>query len=211
MVYDNLSEETIPKQPRDTINDNVDPVILPLRRLFTPNLCLTIICQGLLEGHLTAYNTLWASFLSAPVAVHQVGRFSGGLGMKVGSIAISLATIGLVGLPFQIFVYPLASKRIGTLKLWRVFLFGFPLAYFIIPFLLVVPTRSLPPAAKDGPAVWALVGLVQTAMVFSSTFVVPAQLFLTNRFVKRLHFERLWTDIGDYQCFSAPYSVRQNT
>ncbi|KAI1364325.1 major facilitator superfamily domain-containing protein [Xylaria arbuscula] len=160
--------------------------ILPLRRLFTRNLCFTLVSYGIMEGHVSVYNTLWPSFLSDPVAppeeahVRLPFRFVGGLGMPVNKVAISLAFAGILGIPLQFFGYTRVVKRLGRLKTWRVFLRGFPLVYFIIPYLSVVPSSTPRPQPRDGPWVWLAILLAQAVMMFSASFAVPSQIVLTN-------------------------------
>jgi hypothetical protein len=160
---------------------------LPLRRLFTRNLCLTLVAYGIMEGHVAVYNTLWPSFLSDPVAAPEDAHvrlpfgFVGGLGMPVDKVAISLAFAGILGIPLQFFGYSRVVKRFGMLKTWRVFLRGFPLAYFIIPYLSVVPSSSPRPAARDGPFVWLAIFFAQALIMCSASFAVPSQIVLTNK------------------------------
>ena len=189
----------VPLEPQNLIREHAEPVTLPLRRMFTRNLCLTIVCQGLLEGHIGAYNTLWPSFLSLPVVASHARSarnpflFSGGLGMPVRDVAISMAFLGLIGLPVQVFGYPRLSQKLGTLKLWRIFLFGFPLCYFITPFTAVLQSKPPHPAQRVNVAVWLTIGVVQALSVVSGTFVLPAQIMLTNKCVISLNrrFDRL--------------------
>lgn len=160
---------------------------LPLRRIFTRNLCLTVISYAIQEGHIAAYNTLWPSFLRDPVAipgkdtVQLPFHFSGGLGMPVKHVAISLALVGFLGIPLQIPGYSGVVKRLGLLKTWRIFLVGLPLAYFLIPYISVVPSTSSPPAARDGPLVWLMIFVAQALIIGCSTFVIPSQIVLTNK------------------------------
>ncbi|KAI0449778.1 major facilitator superfamily domain-containing protein [Xylaria acuta] len=159
---------------------------LPLRQLFTRNLCLTLVAYGIMEGHVAVYNTLWPSFLSDPVATPENAHvrlpfgFVGGLGMPADKVAISLAFAGILGIPLQFFGYSRVVKRLGMLKTWRVFLRGFPLAYFMIPYLSVVPSSSSRPAPRDGPFVWLAIFFAQALIMFSASFAVPSQIVLTN-------------------------------
>ncbi|KAI1752010.1 major facilitator superfamily domain-containing protein [Xylaria castorea] len=160
--------------------------ILPLRRLFTQRLCFTLAAYGIMEGHVAVYNTLWPSFLSDPVATPENAHvrlpfgFVGGLGMPANKVAISLALAGILGIPLQFFGYSRVVKRLGMLKTWRVFLRGFPLVYFIIPYLSVVPSSSPRPASRDGPFVWMAIFFAQALMMVSASFAVPSQIVLTN-------------------------------
>ncbi|GAW18408.1 hypothetical protein ANO14919_078830 [Xylariales sp. No.14919] len=166
--------------------EEVKKQTLPLRRLFTRNLCLTLVSYGIMEGHVSAYNTLWPSFLSDPVVAFEDAHvrlpfgFVGGLGMPVDKVAISLALAGILGIPLQFFGYTWAVKRFGILKTWRVSLRGFPFTYFIIPYLSVVPSSSLRPATRSGPFVWIAISLAQALMMCSASLAVPSQIVLTN-------------------------------
>ncbi|KAI1264372.1 major facilitator superfamily domain-containing protein [Xylariaceae sp. FL1019] len=179
-------DDEIEMSPLDEQQEVKKKEILPLRRMFTRNLCLTLLAYAIMEGHVAVYNTLWPSFLSDPVATPEEAHvrlpfgFVGGLGMPVDKVAISLALAGILGVPLQFFGYSRVIKRLGMLKTWRVFLRGFPLVYFIIPYLAVVPSSSPRPSPRDGPFVWAAIFFAQALMMFSASFAVPSQTVLTN-------------------------------
>ncbi|KAI0443808.1 major facilitator superfamily domain-containing protein [Xylaria telfairii] len=180
-----LLDEEVETNAADTQGE-IKKQTLPLRRLFTRNLCLTLVSYGIMEGHVSVYNTLWPSFLSDSVTATENAhvrlpfRFVGGLGMPVDKVAISLAFAGILGIPLQFFGYYRVVKRLGMLKTWRIFLGGFPFAYFIIPYLAVVPSSSPRPAARDGPFVWIAIFFAQALIMSSASFAVPSQVVLTN-------------------------------
>ncbi|KAK6218510.1 major facilitator superfamily transporter [Colletotrichum tabaci] len=160
------------------------PKVLPTRRIFTRNLCYTLLAYAIQEYHITTYNTLWTSFLSDPVDNEDQAKlpffFSGGAGMKPDQIMWSLFMVGVLGLPTQLLIYPRVNRRLGTLKMWRTFMLGMPLLYLVVPYIAAMPSSTPPPAGKTGFPVWFLIISVQMMMVGTSTFVVPAQLVLTN-------------------------------
>lgn len=162
--------------------------ILPTRRMFTWNLVCTLLSYTILETHLTAYNSLWPSFLSDPVAsIEQQKKwrfpffFSGGVGMSTDNIGWTLAILGAVGLPAQLFMYPRVQRRLGTLRTLRAFLLGFPIAHALVPYIAVMPSSTPPPSGKSGWPVWALILVVQTTLMFCAVFVMPVQVMLINR------------------------------
>ncbi|KAI9150091.1 Major facilitator superfamily multidrug transporter mfsB [Paramyrothecium foliicola] len=160
---------------------------LPWRKMFTRNLCLTLAAQGIMEGHFAVYNTLWPSFLSDPVASpkeHNIRlpfHFVGGLGMPARMVAISLAFSGILGIPLQIFGYSPVVTRLGMLRAYRIFLRGYPLVYFLIPYLSLVPSNTPRPAHRDGPLVWLAIFGAQIVMMSSVSYSLPTQIALTNK------------------------------
>ncbi|KAI0883625.1 MFS general substrate transporter [Annulohypoxylon maeteangense] len=181
-----LSQEEEIEMSTPSRNHEVEKRKLPLRQIFTRNLCLTLIAHGIMEGHVAVYNTLWPSFLSDPVAdpekdhIRLPFRFVGGLGLPAKKIAISLAYAGILGIPLQIFGYSRVVKRLGMMRTWRVFMRGFPLVYLFIPYLSIIPSSSSRPAPREGPFVWIAIFVAQTLMMCSASFVVPSQIVLTN-------------------------------
>ncbi|KAI3326732.1 major facilitator superfamily transporter [Xylariaceae sp. AK1471] len=180
-----LSEEEIEMRSPDD-RGKAERQILPLRRIFTRNLCLTLTAHGIMEGHVAVYNTLWPSFLSDSVTppgedhVQLPFHFTGGLGLPAKKIAISLAFAGALGIPLQLLGYSRVVKRLGVLGSWRVFMRGFPLVYFVIPYLSIIPSSSPRPEPRDGPYVWLAIFAAQTLMMCSASFAVPSQIVLTN-------------------------------
>lgn len=166
---------------------------LPFRRIFTRNVTFTLIAHGLLGFHVGTFNSLWFVFLSTPVynpssppeSRHAFPRkppffFTGGLGLKPREVGVAMAVLGVLGISLQLLVYPSLSARLGTVKSWRIFLLFFPMAYFFLPFLSLVPSTSPPPHSKDGPAVWVSIAGVLLLQVIGRTFALPAQTILVN-------------------------------
>lgn len=156
--------------------------ILPLRRMFTSLFVLTLLSYSIQEIHITSYNTLWSIFLSDPIGDRSERvlpfHFGGGAGMKPSELSLSVSLTGIVGLPFQLLAYPRVSQRLGVLKMWRVFLRGYPLLYLVIPFIALASVPSTD--GHHGVAVWLFIVAVQVFQVMISSFAVPAQLVLTN-------------------------------
>ncbi|KAG8158000.1 hypothetical protein KVR01_012272 [Diaporthe batatas] len=160
---------------------------LPFRRIFTRNLALTLLCYTILETHTAAYNSLWPSFLSDPVASVEERRkwrlpffFSGGAGMATDKIGWTLAILGGVGLPAQLLLFPRVQQRLGNIRTLRFFMLGFPIVHALVPYIAVVPSSTPPPGGKSGPYVWALIVLVQTILMSCAVFVMPTQVMLVN-------------------------------
>ncbi|KAK5987279.1 Major facilitator superfamily multidrug transporter mfsB [Cladobotryum mycophilum] len=161
---------------------------LPFRRIFTRNVGLTLFAQFFLTFHVGTFNSLWFVFLSTPVydpaksdhTTRLPFHFTGGLGLQPRFVGTAMAILGVIGISMQLLLYPQLSARLGTIKSWRYFLLYFPLVYFLVPYLSVVPSTSLPPASKTGPAIWISIFFVLLIQVTGRTFTLPSQVILVN-------------------------------
>ncbi|KAL0942350.1 MFS multidrug transporter [Colletotrichum truncatum] len=158
---------------------------LPFRRLFTRNVIMTFSAHFFLAFHVGTFNALWFVFLSTPTSTeppHLPFRFTGGLGMAPKSVGMAMAILGVIGITLQLFVYPRLSAHLGTVRAWRLFLYFFPITYFLVPYLSVVPTTDSapPPGPKGGPAIWFAIVGVLLFQVLGRTFALPGQTILIN-------------------------------
>ncbi|KAI1806040.1 MFS general substrate transporter [Daldinia bambusicola] len=193
--------ELSPVTPRDSSEDAPTPSKrrskrrytnrLPFRRIFTPNVTFTFVAHFFLTFHIGTFNSLWFVFLSTPVynpsdpnppdfQPRLPFRFTGGLGLPPRSVGMAMAILGVIGITMQLFLYPRLSSRLGTVRSWRTFLFLFPVAYTLIPFLSVVPSSTPPPSQKTGAWIWAAIAGVLLVQVTGRTFALPAQTILVN-------------------------------
>lgn len=127
--------------------------VLPFRRIWTRNVMLTLATGAFYDFHLGAFTNLWTLFLSTPRSL--IGRetlslfFTGGLGMPASMVGGATSILGVLGMLLQVFLYPPVHARLGTLRSFQWFLFLFPIAYFLAPFLAVLPSISAPPDAAS--------------------------------------------------------------
>ncbi|GME27581.1 putative mfs multidrug transporter protein [Neofusicoccum parvum] len=176
----------------DTTAKRVRKQKLPLRRIWTRNVVLTFISHGFLSMHVGTLNNLWFIFLSTPrfdpahpsPPSHTQQRlpfnFTGGLGLPPARIGLALAILGVIGLSLQLLVYPAVSTRLGTIRSYRSSLLLFPVAYAVIPFLALIPSRDPPPAAASGPLVWIGITAALVIVVSGRTFALPSGTILVN-------------------------------
>ncbi|KAF2472476.1 MFS general substrate transporter [Lindgomyces ingoldianus] len=164
---------------------------LPFRRIWTPNLIMTLSSHGLLAMHVGTFNSLWFIYLSAPrydpvhphpknFKPHGLIHFTGGLALPPPRIGLALAILGFVGITLQLFLYPKLSHRLGTAKSYRLFLLLFPITYTLVPFLSTVPTWSKPPAGVSGILIWLCITVVLFLQVLARTFALPCATILIN-------------------------------
>lgn len=136
----------------------------------------------------SAFSSLWITFLSTerhPTPSDgprnlSLFRFEGGLAFQPESIGFALAILGIVGLVLQLTMYPWANGRFGLMRCFRYSLFLFPLAYFLAPYLSLVPSTSNAPQPSAGILVWLGISLVLFFQVTARTFALPASILLIN-------------------------------
>jgi hypothetical protein len=180
--------ELVPETPTTKQSKRRYTQKLPFRRIFTRNVSLTLFAYFFLTFHVGTCNALWFVFLSTPVwdpkeskhGLHMPFQFTGGLGLQPKETGMAMAILGVIGISMQLLIYPSVSARLGTIKSWRLSLLCFPLAYFLMPYLSVIPSTSAPPAAKTGLLVWLGIVCVLFIQVTGRTFALPSQTVLVN-------------------------------
>ena len=164
---------------------------LPFRRIWTANVLFTLLAHFTTAFHLGTFNNLWFIFLSAdrynppaesPAEYHPHGPFvfTGGLGMPPRLVGIAMAILGVIGISLQLFIYPRLNDKYGVIPLYRIFVYGFPIAYLLAPYLSIVPSKSSAPAPADGPGIWLALCGVLLVQVLGRTFVLPSTMILIN-------------------------------
>ena len=173
---------------------------LAFRRIFTRNVVITLLAQAIWAFHMGTFNSIWFVFLSTPVynpaeapvvgsaaakAAHYIAYklpffFTGGIGMQPRDVGFAMAILGCIGIAMQLLLYPMVSARLGIMRSWRIFLCCFPLGYFAMPYLSLVPSDSAAPHAKDGVLIWLAISAVLLCHVTGRTLVLPAQTILVN-------------------------------
>lgn len=167
---------------------------LPFRRIWTPNVLFTLLAHFTTAFHVGTFNNLWFIFLSAdrydktqpppqlPTSYHPhlPFTFTGGLGMPPRQVGIAMAVLGVIGITLQLAIYPRVNEKWGTIASYRIFVYCFPIAYAIVPYLAVVPSSTEPPAPAAGVRVWLALCGVLFVQVVARTFVLPATMILVN-------------------------------
>lgn len=161
-----LRDEPTPAPPPAT-SASEKPTRPPFRSLLTRNIILVLTQHFLQALHVSTYNTLLYLLLSTPRSPHPL---TGGLGLTAHAIGLATATLGLIGLPTQLLLYPRLSTRLPPLALYRLFLPLSLAAYVLLPLLPLAP----------GAARWPALVTVLAAQVLSRAFVNPATVILVN-------------------------------
>ncbi|KAI0808747.1 major facilitator superfamily domain-containing protein [Xylaria sp. FL0064] len=195
--YYTLETFNAPDSPTMNIELEKTPVVaalpkkptrsLPFRRVWTRNVIFTLVAEALFDFQLGAFTNLWTLFLSSPrstpeeTAVRSLPWvFTGGLGMPAATVGLATSVLGIIGMILQIFAYPPVHARLGTLRGFRYFMALFPVAYFLAPYLAVLPSATEPPAPASGIIIWMYMTVVQVFQVMARTVTLPASIILLN-------------------------------
>ncbi len=91
-----------------------------------------------------SFDILMPLFLSEPIShekPHLPFKFSGGFAMSTKTIGFMMAVQGVYSMVAQLFLFPFLVRRMGTLKTFRFVMLVWPLLYFIVPYLVLLPTQ----------------------------------------------------------------------
>lgn len=110
----------------------------------------------------------------------SVFKFSSGLAFPPPTIGFAMAIIGFIGVALQFLLYPWANGKFGLMRCFRGSLFLFPLAYYLAPYLALLPSASAPPEPASGIMIWLGISFVLFLQVSARTFALPASIILLN-------------------------------
>ena len=162
---------------------------LPFKRIWTSNVLWTLLTIAIFDFHMGAFSNLWILFLSTDRTFIPEGekpskrslfKFSGGLAFPPPTIGFAMAIIGFIGVTLQFVLYPYMNGKYGLMRCFRMSLFLFPLAYFLAPYIALLPSTSPSPHPASGTVVWLGIGFVLFLQVAARTFALPASIILLN-------------------------------
>lgn len=183
---------------------------LPFRRIWTSNVLWTLVSIAIFDFHMGAFSNLWILFLAtprefipgvsdaipdaispAPIKDEQLAaraemtarsafKFASGLAFPPPTIGFAMAIIGFIGVALQFILYPYANARFGLMRCFRGSLFLFPAAYYLAPYIALLPSASPPPNPASGWSVWLGISFVLFLQVSARTFALPASIILLN-------------------------------
>ena len=168
------------------------PPRLPFHRIWTPNVLCTLFAHFTTAFHIGTFNNLAFIFLSTEryfpnspsfrsnYHPHGPFVFTGGLNLSSVQVGTAMSILGAIGITFQVLIYPRMNDKYGVLPLYRLFVYGFPIAYLLTPYLALIPTSSPPPKPADGILFWFVLCAVFCIYTTSRVFVLPATMILVN-------------------------------
>lgn len=88
-------------------------------------------------------------------------KFVGGFALQTKSIGGILAAQGFIQMIATMVIFPLVSRKLGSLATYRMVVISYPLLYLVVPYLTLVPV------AWRMPAVWVVIVWKVTAQAFA--------------------------------------------
>ncbi|KAF2458572.1 MFS multidrug transporter-like protein [Lineolata rhizophorae] len=111
---------------------------------FTRQVALNIIAYGILAFHTISFEQLFPVMLSTPdsdVPPSLPFKFLGGFNFSAKTVGIILSAQGIVQMMVQIFVFPVVTRRFGSLATFRSVILLYPFLHFVTPYLSLLPSE----------------------------------------------------------------------
>ncbi|ORY02950.1 MFS multidrug transporter-like protein [Clohesyomyces aquaticus] len=124
----------------------------PNEKVVTRSVAMFVLALGIFTYHSMTYDHLLPIFLqdkrvddiSASAVSHSA--FAGGLGLSIQDVGIIMSFNGIIALVVQGLIFPLMASWFGVWKLLILVTIGHPIAYFIVPYLALMPANWLYPS-----------------------------------------------------------------
>ncbi|KAF2130627.1 MFS general substrate transporter [Dothidotthia symphoricarpi CBS 119687] len=143
------STRTSISEPPSFFLDKEAPQAPTLRQAFSKQVCLNIVCYGILAFHTISLEQLLPIMMSKQVPKHEAQQlpfyFSGGFGWTTQKTGGFLAMQGALQMIAQVFLFPYLSKKLGSLRTFWITLSLYPLLYILAPYLALLPTNLRTP------------------------------------------------------------------
>jgi len=130
----------------------------PVSNIFSKRIMAIILALSIFTYHSMTYDHLLPIFfeddrplspsLLLSSSVHPLSPFysPGGLGLSLRAVGMIMAVNGVIALFIQAVVFPFAAERLGIYRLFILVTVLHPIAYLLVPGLLLVPESLLFPA-----------------------------------------------------------------
>ncbi|EMD00469.1 hypothetical protein BAUCODRAFT_144136 [Baudoinia panamericana UAMH 10762] len=131
---------------------------------FTKQVIFNIIGFGILAYHTISAEQLLPVLFSMPESDSTPSlpfMFTGGFALSTKFIGGILAAQGFIQMVATMVIFPIVSRRLGSLATYRMVVISYPLLYLVVPYLTLVPINW------RMPAVWAVIVWKVTAQAFA--------------------------------------------
>ncbi|KAH7160803.1 major facilitator superfamily domain-containing protein [Dactylonectria macrodidyma] len=142
---DTMSLESAPLEP-------AAPVVEQQReqKIFTKPVIMNIISYGILAFHTMTFDQLFPVFLSTSRPEHPIlelpFRFTDGFGLETKTIGFIMSVQGVYSLFSNYLIVPPVTRRLGSLRLFRMLAFSYFALYIVTPYLVLLPETMRMPA-----------------------------------------------------------------
>ncbi|CAD0095757.1 unnamed protein product [Aureobasidium vineae] len=118
--------------------------------VFTKRVVMLIIALGIFTYHSMSYDHLLPIFfqdsrVESRVHGNKLSSMAGGLGLTIQDVGVVMSVNGIIALGVQAIVFPLAAAWLGVWKLFIVTTVLHPIAYIVVPYLVLLPEEWLYP------------------------------------------------------------------
>ena len=120
-------------------------------KAFTRRVIMLTVALGIFTYHSMTYDVLLPIFLGddrhGDSKTQSSGQaFAGGLGMDLQQVGAIMAFNGVIALFVQGVIFPLMASWLGVWKIFVLVTIGHPVAYVIVPYLVLIPPGMVYPA-----------------------------------------------------------------
>ncbi|KAF4587489.1 MFS multidrug transporter [Ophiocordyceps camponoti-floridani] len=123
--------------------------------VFTRPVIMNIVSYGILAFHTMTFDQLFPVFLSTSPLQHPIRelpfKFADGFGLDTKTIGVVMSCQGVYSLLSNFVIVPPVTRRLGSLRLFRMLAFSYFALYLVTPYLVLLPEDV------QMPAVYALV------------------------------------------------------
>ncbi|KAF4417324.1 tetracycline resistance TCR1 [Fusarium acutatum] len=145
------SPRLAPQPDTQSLNEvPLEPVVARKSKTFTKPVIMNIISYGILAFHTMTFDQLFPVFLSTKRPEHPVHdlpfKFTDGFGLETKMIGVIMSVQGLYSLLSNYLIVPPVTRRLGSLRLFRILAFSYFALYLVTPYLVLLPDSMRMPA-----------------------------------------------------------------
>ncbi|KAF5619187.1 tetracycline resistance protein [Fusarium sp. NRRL 25303] len=145
------SPRLAPQPDTQSLNEApLEPIVVRKSKTFTKPVIMNIISYGILAFHTMTFDQLFPVFLSTKRPEHPVHdlpfKFTDGFGLETKMIGVIMSVQGLYSLFSNYLIVPPITRRLGSLRLFRILAFSYFALYLVTPYLVLLPDSMRMPA-----------------------------------------------------------------
>jgi len=119
-------------------------------KIFTKPVIMNIVSYGILAFHTMTFDQLLPVFLSTAPPEHRnvelPFKFVDGFGLETKTIGVIMAVQGIYSLISNYLIVAPVTRRLGSLRLFRIIALSYFALYLVTPYLVLLPKNMVMPA-----------------------------------------------------------------